>query len=207
MNRSRKLSEQLIVETALQLLNERGERDFSMRKLASLLDVDAMAIYHHFSNKSDLIHAVLQAMMERCEIPPSTSNWQQDIRNLCACLRSVAKSNPGAFCVYETYERWLPAEHRLQEAFHSVLLKAGFSPKVVVRAVRVLWAYTESMSVDEVSGWLEPANSAELSDSLMAGDYLTLIELVDELTSVDVASEFELGLKMIISGLQTEGNR
>ncbi|MEM9473054.1 MAG: TetR/AcrR family transcriptional regulator C-terminal domain-containing protein [Pseudomonadota bacterium] len=199
-----KLSRERIVQLALSLLDSAGTEGFSMRKLAAQLEVDPMAIYYHFANKSDLLHAVMQSMMEKCEVPEPSGNWRTDIRNLCQGLRRMAKKHPGAFCIYETYDQWLPAEHRLHEAFHSTLLQAGFSRKSAVRAVRVLLIYAEAFAVDEISGWLDPADQAELAESLQSGPYPTLSSLIKEIGTVDADSEFEFGLDVLISGLESE---
>ncbi|MEO0328141.1 MAG: TetR/AcrR family transcriptional regulator [Pseudomonadota bacterium] len=199
-----KLTPEQIVESALALLDEFGEADFSMRKLASLLNVDPMAIYYHFSNKAELLHRVMQEMMMQCEIPVLCNDWQKDILNLCNSLRKLAKSHPGSFQVYETYNHWLPAEHRLHEAFHLVLLKAGFSKVSTVRGAGVLLAYTEAHVIDEIAGWLVPRDRDELQVSLEAGEYPTLVSLVKEITSNDPEADFRFGLNLIIAGLETE---
>lgn len=199
-----KLTRERIVQNALSLLDAEGKEAFSMRKLASKLSVDPMAVYYHFTNKSDLMHAVMQSMLEECEVPEPGVNWQQDVRNLCSILRQAARDHPGAFRVYETYDKWLPAEHRLHEAFLSTLRKAGFSPKSAVQAVRVLLAYTEAVAVDEISGWLDPENREVLAESLNTGSYPNLSDLIDEFTTVDPDAEFEFGLNILIGGLEKE---
>ena len=199
-----KLTQARIVGTALEMLDTEGEKAFSMRKLATALNVDPMALYHHHANKSALLHAVMQAMMEQCDVPDPSGNWQQDIRDLCQGVRRLARKHPGAFRIYETYEHWVPAEHRLHEAFHATLLSAGFSPMATVRAVRVLLAYTEAFAVDEISGWLDPADRAELAQSLTQGPYPVLTSLLDAIGTTDADADFEFGLNVLIRGLEAE---
>lgn len=206
MNQRPKLHKDHIVEVALDMIDAEGEKAFSMRKLATALKVDPMAIYHHHKNKSALMHAVMQTMLEAFDVPERGETWQMDVRALCNGMRQLALKHPGAFRVYETYERWLPAEHRLHEAFHSTLLAAGFSPRNTVRSVRVLLTYTESFAVDEISGWLNIGDHAELADSLKQGPYPALVSLIDEIEDADADASFEYGLTVLIKGLEQQLN-
>lgn len=207
MPRRSKLSRENIVEAAMKMLDAHGEKGFSMRKLAGEMGVDPMALYHHHANRSALMHDVMQALMDTCDLPPPGDDWRQNLRDLCTALRRLAHRHPGAFRIYETYDEWLPAEHRLHEAFHATLLRAGFAPRSAVRAARLLLAYTESFAVDEISGWLAPFDSAErqeLAASLAAGPYPVMSGLIDDLVSIDPDADFEFGLDVILRGLVAE---
>lgn len=202
MNKRPKLEKDHIVKVALNMIDADGEKAFSMRKLATVLKVDPMAIYHHHKNKSALIHAVMQSMLEAFEVPEPSGTWQDDVRALCNGVRRLALRHPGAFCIYETYDPWLPAEHRLHEAFHATLIAAGFSPGIAVQSVRVLLTYTESFAVDEISGWLTIGDRAELAESLDQGSYPALVSLIDEIANSDADANFEFGLTVLIKGLE-----
>lgn len=186
------------------MIAEAGLSAFSMRKLAARLGVDPMAIYHHHKNKDALIHAVLDDTMARCDIPNPSGVWQQDIRDLCQALREVAQNHPGVFQIYETYEDWLVAEHRLHEAYYAVLHTAGFPPQTIIRAVRLLLAYTEAFAVDEIAGWLDQDNEASYLEGLEESDYPTLIAIRNNTEPVDFDVDFAFGLNVIIRGLEGE---
>ncbi len=204
MAKREKLTADKIVKAAMGMIDEGGEKSFSMRKLAAALGVDPMAIYHHHANRGALIHEVMQALMQDCQIPDPTGDWRSDLSNLCRSIRDLAKRHPGAFRIYEVYEHWLTAEHRLHEAFYAGLTKAGFSPRATVQATRLLLSYTEAFAVDEISGWLEPENRADLAGSLSDGPYTTTLDLVDEIISPDKDADFEFGLNVILRGLEAE---
>ncbi|WP_397541926.1 TetR/AcrR family transcriptional regulator C-terminal domain-containing protein [Roseovarius salis] len=201
------LTRESIVRAAMKMLDREGEKAFSMRKLAAEMGVDPMALYHHHSSRRMLMHEVLQALMTEFEMPRPTGDWRNDIRNLCDGLRQLAKRHPGAFRVYELYEDWVPAEHRVHEAFHATLAGAGFPPPKAVRGVRVLLAYTEAFAVDEITGWLAPFDAddrADFVDSLSSGDYPTMAAMVDEIGKVDPDADFAFGLDVLIRGLEAE---
>lgn len=210
MARKGRLTRERIVAAAIALLDREGEAGFSMRKLAGELGVDPMALYHHHASRGALMHEVMQAMMADFELPAPSGDWRADLRALCGGLRRLAGRHPGAFRVYEYYERWLPAEHRVNEAFHATLLGAGFGRRTTVRAVRLLLTYTEAFAVDEISGWLAPygpEDRAELAESLAAGDFPATAGLVEEIGAVDADAEFDFGLDVLIAGLEAVRGR
>src|SRR6056297_726640 len=137
MTKRGRLSRHGIVAAPRPFLDREGEAGFSMRKLAGELGVDLMAIYHYHANRKALMRDVLQALMEACELPEPGPDWRHDLRALCNGLRRLAHRHPGAFRVYELYEDWIEAEHRVHEAFHAALQRAGFPPQKTVRAVRL----------------------------------------------------------------------
>lgn len=199
-----KLSSGRIVQAAIKMIDERGEKGFSMRKLAAELGVDPMAIYHHHANRDAVIQEVMQTMMDSCDVPEPTGDWQKDLTHLCSGLRDLAQRHPGAFRIYETYENWVPAELRLHEAMHAILRQAGFSKQKTVQAARLLLTYTEAFAVDEISGWLDPEDHADLTEQLEQGPYKTMLGLVDEMIRPDANADFEFGLHVLLHGLTAE---
>lgn len=200
-----RLTPDRIVATAMDLLDREGEKGFSMRKLAAAMEVDPMALYHHHPGRAALMHAVMDALLRDCALPARSGDWRRDLHALCSALRQLAHRHPGAFRIYETYEEWVPGEHRLHEAFHATLLEAGFDARTVVRAVRLLLTYTEAFAVDEISGWLDPPDAeerAELARSLAEGSCPAMMRLFDDLIMVYPDAEFEFGLGLLIRGLE-----
>ena len=47
-----------LIEAGLKLINEEGENNLSLRKVASLCDVSHAAPYAHFKDKEELIEAI-----------------------------------------------------------------------------------------------------------------------------------------------------
>lgn len=204
MTKREKLSSAGIVTAAMTMIDLEGEKNFSMRKLAASLNVDPMAIYHHHANKGALMHAVMEALMAAFEAPKPTGEWRDDLTALCNALRALANRHPGSFRIYETYEDWVATEHRVQEAFHSTLLTAGFSRKSTVQATRLLLAYAEAFAVDEISGWLDPEDKAVLEESLAHGQHPTTTDLIDEIVKTDNDADFAFGLNVLLHGLEAE---
>ena len=60
-----------VVATALRILDEQGLPELTMRRLASALDVQPSALYHHFENKQSLLAAVADRIQDAARPAPS----------------------------------------------------------------------------------------------------------------------------------------
>lgn len=80
-----------IVAAALELLDEVGLNDLSLRKLAAKLDLKAPALYWHFKNKEALIDYMAEAILseEFAELAPRAEeeSWQDWLITMCQRLR------------------------------------------------------------------------------------------------------------------------
>lgn len=80
-----------IVAAALELLDEDGLENLTLRKLAARLGVQAPAIYWHFKNKTALIdymaEAILKAEFADLQPRPANEPWQDWLTDLYKRLR------------------------------------------------------------------------------------------------------------------------
>lgn len=86
-----------ILQAALALLEEKGEA-FSMRALAQSLGVDAMALYHYYAGKEELLLALMAqrfAALDPCQ-PPFTRRQapQRRLLALCALYLELVSATP-----------------------------------------------------------------------------------------------------------------
>ena len=207
MAKIKKLTREQIVHVAMEMFDNEGDAGFSMRKLAGKLGVDPMAIYHHHANRNALISEVVQAYLSQRRIPTRSGDWRVDIRELCQSLRGLAKSHPNIFRLYQAHDTWVPEESRISEAFHTILLDAGFESQTVVRGVRLLSNYTESFAVDELAGWYKPlddSDRAQLAQTVSADTHPAMTRLMDDIGTADAEADFAFGLDVIVRGLEAE---
>ena len=80
------LSSELIVRTALELMESKGTDAFSLRGVAAELGVGPMALYTYFRNKDDLYDAVRDHLMGLLPAVPQDVAWPDQVRAVCrAC--------------------------------------------------------------------------------------------------------------------------
>src|SRR5262245_19593050 len=93
------LSLDLIVTTALRLLDEGGVDGLSMRKVAEELGTGAASLYAYVANKEDLLENVVDRVIGDFQVPePDPEHWAEQakecvraMRRLLASHRDVAK--------------------------------------------------------------------------------------------------------------------
>ena len=86
-----------ILQAALTLLEEKGET-FSMRALAQGLGVDAMALYHYYAGKEELLLALMARRFAALDArqPPFTQRQspQRRLLALCALYLELVSATP-----------------------------------------------------------------------------------------------------------------
>ncbi|MDO3665577.1 TetR/AcrR family transcriptional regulator [Acinetobacter higginsii] len=88
------LDKEVIISTAKVLMLDTGKIP-SIRQLALLLQVDAMAMYHYFKNKEDLLGAVTISLISDIYRPSNSSCWQGELEQLCLSYLNLLKQYSG----------------------------------------------------------------------------------------------------------------
>lgn len=125
--------QQRIILAALDLLDEVGLNELSLRKLATKLDLKAPAIYWYFKSKSVLIdymaEAILQTEFKDLEPMPNNVAWQDWLVDICKRLRKAMHSRrDGARIVAGAHLYPAITLVKLFEVMQDSLIKAGLSP-------------------------------------------------------------------------------
>ncbi|MPY26590.1 TetR/AcrR family transcriptional regulator [Shewanella psychropiezotolerans] len=108
------LSAQIIMDMSKSLMREQGKVP-SIRKLARCLNVDAMAIYHYFSNKNALLEAITTSLIEEIYLPEegnfnTRDNWKLELNKLCTSYLSLLSHYPGLLETFLSMSTISPAE-------------------------------------------------------------------------------------------------
>lgn len=87
-----------IAAVALTLIDSLGIDGCSMRRLGQELGVEAMALYHHFKSKGELLDAVQELLIAEIEMPdPASDPPLERIRRGMRSYRQIAVRHPRAF--------------------------------------------------------------------------------------------------------------
>ncbi|UGA57268.1 TetR/AcrR family transcriptional regulator [Vibrio sp. VB16] len=92
--KSNKLSARSILDMAKSLMQNEGKIP-SIRKLASSLSVDAMAIYYYFSNKNTLLEAITVSLIEDIYEPKVNDDWKHELTELSTSYLTLLDNYPG----------------------------------------------------------------------------------------------------------------
>lgn len=145
--RRQPLSPERIYRTALALIEENGVDDLSMRKLAGVLGVDAMSIYHHVENKQALLQGVFQTVQQELPLPdPMPADWKEALRQLGKGFHHVAQRYPGVFPAMITSPYGTEREREIFHYIQRALQKAGVREQDMPRATSALYTYGIGMA-------------------------------------------------------------
>lgn len=86
-----------VLEAALALVDEGGIERLSMRRLASMLDVEAQSIYNHVANKQDLIDGVVELVLAPAIGVSENESWEKQLTEHLRGIRQRFVEHPRAY--------------------------------------------------------------------------------------------------------------
>jgi len=121
--RPSRLSREMVLAAALELLGDEGADHFSIAKLGKRLDATAMSIYTYFPSRDALLEAVAEHIFALFEPPPAMDRWQDYILEWLRAITLHFERFPVALQVLAWDEHisvswlraWLPVMRVLQE--------------------------------------------------------------------------------------------
>ncbi len=198
------LSRRRVLEEAVRFVDREGLEALTMRKLGAELGVEAMSLYNHVPNKSALLDGMVEVLLGELEVPPENHGWEERIREGYRAFRRLAHEHPNVFPLLVNRPPDTMDGVWLVEEFLKTLEEAGFGKETALHAFRALSSYTFGYAMAEIRGFaLEPDGSRLGAHRLSPEEFPRLCELRPQLENVDHDAEFEFGLDLILSGLQT----
>jgi AcrR family transcriptional regulator len=180
------LSRERVIAAALALVDRDGLERLSMRRLASELGVEAMSLYHHVQDKSDVLDGMVGAVLDEMELP-DRGRWDRRATQVARELRRVVRAHPHV---------------------HTLVVERAFrSPSVLGPVAVLLDALRDSgLPDDRVAGafwtllsFVSGSLSCELADVPDGLDEMA--DLPVALFAGDLDAQFEVGLQTVIGAL------
>jgi AcrR family transcriptional regulator len=209
-HRSR-LSRDLVVRTALRLMDEEGVEAVTMRRVGRELGVEAMSLYNHVRDKEDLLDGVTESVLAEFEWEPGTDDWVEQGRRAAREWRRLLRAHPNVIRLM--IERKHPLESaqalRPTEIALDILRRAGLSGRDTANAFQAIGGYIFGVVMMEV-GNLAPGRhrSAGLTPSDVARsippEFPCLAQMLPWLAECDADATFELGLELLLEGIRAK---
>ena len=199
-SRQRALSRDIILSTALNLVDEEGLSALSLRSLGKRLGVSQAAFYRHFPDKAALLEGIaeqvwrltFEAFLGRVddgavdgaasapthEAPEPTEGTPTSplltyMRTYAHCLASTLRSHPGAVMLLLTHPMSTPEQLSLLARVFVALARHGFTPNAdMLGLVNAVSIYTTAFVAAEVVPPVggSPEQPADLSAASAALD-------------------------------------
>ncbi len=144
------------------MADEGGLEALSMRKLGQALGVEAMSLYHHVSNKDDLIDGIVDLVLAETEPPSSEGEWDVAIRASAISIHDALRRHPWAGPLLMMRAR--PGRLGYMDALLGRLRDAGFSPETTFTTYHVLDGHIFGFSLWENSHIYTPEQMAEMEE-------------------------------------------
>ncbi|MEK3672492.1 TetR/AcrR family transcriptional regulator [Paenibacillus sp. FSL R10-2771] len=113
------ITEPNIIKAAWELLDQIGIEDFSMRKLADLLHIQAPSLYWHFKSKQSLFQTLAnEVAKEALQSAKLEGEWEEQLFQCASMIRSVMIKYP---CSAQLLMRTVPSEPDYLALINSLL--------------------------------------------------------------------------------------
>jgi TetR/AcrR family transcriptional regulator, tetracycline repressor protein len=202
------LTRDRILVTALDLVDRHGMDALSMRRLASELGVDPMALYHHLPSKSAVVAGLVERVFGEFHVPsPQNATWQDRVHAVAAAYRDLVRSHPN-LVLYLTTDREASARGALEgsEALYAALAAAGLPPRQILLAADVVVDFVNGYVLSDAAGHIGESGEraalvARLNESPV-DQFPTIRRVVESLTEEELRGDFHAGLGIILAGIQ-----
>jgi AcrR family transcriptional regulator len=204
------LNRDRVLQAGVALADEAGIDSLSMRRLGEALGVEAMSLYNHVANKSDLVDGMIDVVFGEIELPRDEPDWRAAMRRRAISARRVLGRHPWAIGRMESRRSPGPATLRHHDAVLGCLRGAGFSIELTAHAYSVLDSYIYGFALQEASlPFRSGEESAEVAQQIMerfppdAYPHLTELAVQHVLKpGYDYGNEFQIGLDFILDALE-----
>ncbi|KAA0023276.1 TetR/AcrR family transcriptional regulator C-terminal domain-containing protein [Antrihabitans cavernicola] len=145
------LSRDIVLQAALDLVDEHGLDALTMRRLGDRLGVEAMTIYHHVPNKDALLDGLVELVFGAAT--PSSllaETWQSVLTGFAASLRARLLRHPGIVPLAVTRPAATPEMLRTVEHGLAILHAAGFPVGRALDALNALTVFVVGHVASEI---------------------------------------------------------
>ncbi|MFI9590305.1 TetR/AcrR family transcriptional regulator C-terminal domain-containing protein [Nonomuraea sp. NPDC052265] len=216
----RQLSQDLIVETGLRVLDAEGLDALSMRRVAQELDTGPASLYAHVANKEELLELVYDRVLGEIRLPErDPGHWKDQLRayamEVYRVLNKHADVARAALANIPTGENSL----RTGEFVYGLLLEAGMPPREAALALDRLSLYiigdayegsvhTSRLRASDMSSPEEyfvsfATQIADYYRALPRDRFPYLVEHIDDLVAADGEERFRYGLDLLLDGIES----
>jgi AcrR family transcriptional regulator len=207
-----KITRDMVLATALAIIDSDGADALTMRRLARALDRDPMILYRHAPNKTALLDGVAETVLAKLQVDSADPDWASQLRAVARDYRQLALAHPNVVPLLVTRPLATPlglrpaGTLRPLEDILALLTRAGFSGPDALHIYRALFGFLHGHILNELQELVE--NPDETDDLLRLGlhhlsikDFPLLRSLAPALASYDGAAELERGLDILLTGL------
>ena len=208
----KRLSREIVLTAALELIDAEGLDALTMRRLGQELGRDPMGLYRYAENRAAVLDGVSELVLNELAIFPDDPDWQAQLRRIAHDLRLLALRHPNVVPLLVTRPLSTPlglrplGTLRPLEQILSLLIDAGFSPADALHVYRAYYGFLYGHILNELQEYIvDPDENEALLrlglHRLPVKDFPRLRSLAPVLIDYDGMAELDEGLTILLSGL------
>lgn len=200
------LSRELIIETAIRLLNERGEAGAGMREVARELGVRPSALYNHVAGRDDLIGGIRELISDRIDVACFDElSWDVALIRWADSYRAVFAAHPPTIALLATTP--LTADSRTSFMYDAVvraLLQAGWPEDRALTVIVAIESFLLGAALDAAADpdMLDPGDRDDVRE--FAAAFAARRRALAAAGSGPADAAYRLGIDAIVVGLRAE---
>jgi AcrR family transcriptional regulator len=213
-----RLSKEVVLASALELVDSAGLEALTMRRLGQELNCDPMSLYRYAENRAALLDGVSELVLDELEIFPHDPDWKEQLRRIAHDLRRLALRHPNVVPLLVTRPLSTPlglrplGTVRPLEQILALLIEAGFGPADALHVYRAYYAFLYGHILNELQEFIvDPEENEALLrlglHRLPAKEFPRLRALAPVLADYDGAAELDQGMTILLSGLESNLSR
>ena len=210
-----RLSRELVLAKALEVVDADGLDALTMRRLGQELGRDPMSLYRYAENRAALLDGVTELVLNELTIHPQDPDWKAQLRQIAHDLRRLALQHPNVVPLLVTRPLSTPlglrplGTLRPLEQILSLLTGAGFSPADALHVYRAYYGFLYGHILNELQEFVvDPEENEALLrlglHRLPAKEFPRLRALAPALAEYDGSAELDQGVTILLSGLEAQ---
>ena len=206
------MTKERVLTGALELADQIGIADLTIRRLAEALDTKPMTIYHHVPSKDEILDGLVDLVFAEIELPDPDLDWKPAVRARCVSARDVLGRHPWAVPLMESRRSPGPATLGHHDAVVACL-RRGLSVTMTAHAYALLDAFVYGFAIQEGSLPAPGDDMADVADEIIDDHFAETFPALHAFTmehvmqpGYDFGAEFDFGLDLILDGLDANAD-
>jgi AcrR family transcriptional regulator len=213
------LSEDVVVDAALAILQSDGLDAVTMRRVAAALDTGAASLYVYVAGREGLLAAMLGRVTATIELEaPEPSRWRAQLHSLLERTHRALTTNPGIAAMTLADPPTTEAILHLTENLLGILLAGGIDPQDAAWACDILiLLVTAAAREDDVRhprGRTDDTDRRDQADevyktfaSLQPDQFPLITAYAAQMVAGDGDERFRFAVDVVIDGLLSRESR
>lgn len=210
-----RLSRDLVLSKALEVVDAEGLEALTMRRLGQELERDPMSLYRYAENRAALLDGVSELVLNELPIHPEDPDWKAQLRHIAHNVRRLALQHPNVVPLLVTRPLSTPlglrplGTLRPLEQILALLIGAGFSPADALHVYRAYYGFLYGHILNELQEFVVDPEENEVLlrlglHRLPSKEFPRLRALAPALAEYDGERELDQGMTILLSGLEAQ---